>query len=242
MKGSLDSAFSKLERARSHLATIENLVPSFDDTPFEHHRIVRAEMENEGCTYRFYIGELAPLNPNLTFHAGECLFNARCALDHLVYQLHYGHFRGSFPDQSRRDSAFPIQLRKPSDAPHKWRGIKALSRRDRQAIAWLQPHMARHDKLQGVRYQLGVLERLHVIDKHRELHIARQVATATLLTRFPNEYGFREEWVAGRTLESNMNVLRWTFHAAPPPALVQAKVGAYTGLIDWRLIGCQLPG
>jgi hypothetical protein len=92
--------------------------------------------------------------------------------------------------------------------------------------------MARHDKLQGVRYQLGVLERLHVIDKHRELHIARQVATATLLTRFPNEYGFREEWVAGRTLESNMNVLRWTFHAAPPPALVQAKVGAYTGVFS----------
>jgi hypothetical protein len=137
MAGSLEGAVAKLSRAYLELVCLQQQI---------HARFspakawpLRAEEHRSGLEYRFYLGDIPPIDPVWSLVASEILFNARCALDYLVYELHARRYRGVIPKAVSRASMFPIfddagEYRRKGA----WR-IKHLSARDRSALQWRGP-------------------------------------------------------------------------------------------------------
>ena len=214
--GSLAGVWQKWERARLHYRTLAAQIDS-NNYP------ITAKAHGDGLEYVFHLGEIEPFDPlPWALGAGDCLFNLRAALDHLVYQLHVRRYGGrDVPPGAAKDSAFPIL-----DQPHvdrkgqpiptcKWPKIKRLGFPIRRAIEFLQPYKTRNDKFHRVRRRLLDLDYLNNIDKHRHLHVVELPITEMLAPRFPPQYGFRFEpfWVP---LKTDAKVCRWTFSTPPP--------------------------
>lgn len=222
MAGSLLGARQKWNRARLQQEALANA---------GHTRAypLTAKAYRDGLEYRFYVGEIPSFDSvEVALATGDCLFNLRAALDHIVYALHLRRYRGRIPDDIEERPQFPILTEPPpargrSCDTAKWRDIGKLSERQRCTIAWLQPYNGRNDDLFGVRWALAHLARLNNIDKHRHLHVVRRAAIATVRQPwFPPEYRFRHEtfWV---TMESQVEIHRWTFTARPPNVAEQIK-------------------
>jgi hypothetical protein len=156
----------------------------------------------------------------------------RSALDHLAYQLHVHRWWGSNPAKFEEISAFPLCTRestfigkgkKPRGYPS---SIEQLSQRDRRAIGFLQPYHPWRDAWEQVRSNLGLLNTLHNMDNHRQLHavVAAQHAAVMMRDLYPPELGFRQLSKWG-VLEPSGHVETWTF--ANVPRQVQPHHGAF---------------
>jgi hypothetical protein len=215
MAGSLVSARAKLERAWSQgiaLQTkIDKLWPPRKSWP------VTSKRRGSGLEYRFYLGEVPAVDPQWAMDLGDILFNVRCALDHLVYELHVTAYRGHVPAGVERISQFPIFDDETKFKQNGLRHIKNLSKRDIRALRQYQPYITRNDKLTVTRRQLSNLELLHNIDKHRKLHVVTgsQESAYFPVNRFPPECGFESDPTWG-PVKSGDEVDRWTFTSAPP--------------------------
>jgi hypothetical protein len=214
--GSLAGVEQKWQRARLHQEALAREIPG-DTYP------TTAERHRDGLEYVFRVREVPPFDPiPFALRAGDCLFNLRAALDHIVYALHVRRYRGNVPADAEKQSSFPI-LDKPRMAKgnpvstDKWNAIKRLSFKQRRAIAHLQPYNRRHDQFEGIRRALDDLNRLNIIDKHRHLHVVRRAVVAVPVGWMPPEWGHRSDpsWVP---LESHLEVQRWMFDVAPPEA------------------------
>lgn len=104
--GSARDPVAKLSRAYGQLVILQKQIESrFPSTKLwpltvrEH----RPELE-----YHFYLGDIPSVDPEWSLAASEILFNVRCSLDYLVYQLHVRRFRGNISTRAAGDSAFPI--------------------------------------------------------------------------------------------------------------------------------------
>lgn len=214
MAGSLVDPLVKLSRAKHHLLTIENELLGGQRV---HHRPLRVEAHRDGFEYRFYLGALPPFDADAwSTVVGDCLFNLRSALDQLAYQMHIRAFRGRVPQDAAEDSAFPLWSVRRRDPPDKWRPIKRLAKRERTAIKHLQPFNQRNDRWFLQRNNLGLLDYLNRIDKHRHLNIARPLNYAvTFPTIFPTDCGFNVQPFWG-PFESHAEVYRWTFQNFVP--------------------------
>ena len=148
---------------------------------------------------------------------GEILFDLRCALDHLVYELHVTRYRKLPPDEVERTTMFPIFDKETQFKNIGLKRIKSLSSRDIGAIRQYQPYITRRDKLAKVRGHLQTLERLHNIDKHRKLHVVTQSQRSAPypLHSFPTECGFETDPTWG-PVDSGDQIDRWTFVRVPP--------------------------
>jgi hypothetical protein len=193
---------------------------------------ITAKAYRNGLEYRFHVGEIPTFDAvEVALATGDCLFNLRAALDHIVYALHVRRYEGKVPREVEWVTQFPILTTEPPlTAPKRkrstdtktWREIANLRREQRRAIRFLQPYNGRDDKFYGVRWALGHIARLNNIDKHRHLHVVRRGVIAIRQPRFPPEYGFRQEtfWV---TLKSQTEVQRWTFDKVPPNIAEEIK-------------------
>jgi hypothetical protein len=237
MAGSLADVLAKLDWAEHHYNFLRNELHGgweFQERP------VTMERHRDGLEYRFRVGTVEPLDPRWPLVIGDCLFNLRAALDHLVYQLHVRHFRGRFPGDAAQASAFPILIqprRTKSGAPiptDRWNEIKRLGKRERAAIERLQPYKRanREHRIWGEwlhwdRLALAEVHELNRIDKHRHLHVVASAAAAITKPEFAPEYGFESHPTWG-ALESHAEVDRWTFTKAPPH--VPMHRGVYTAV------------
>ena len=107
-------------------------------------------VDPDGLRYEFRVGEIEPLNPDVSLILGDAYHNLRSALDALVFQLHVKRHRGSVPPKVIEELSFPIReserrfgngRRKGQSIPSdEWNEIRTLARRQRQAIEWLQPY------------------------------------------------------------------------------------------------------
>ncbi len=187
---------------------------------------VTVEVDNERLEYRFYIGEVEPLDPSWPLVLGDCLHNLRATLDYLVFQLHVRHYRGTVPKIVADSTEFPIRDKRwhYRSGPRKglpiptddWPGIKHLARRERTAIEWLQPYNARNDTLQIVRIPLRDIHNLDIADKHRHFHLVTAVLFATGDLTPPDGSWFEHDPAFRVPLESNACVDRWLFKTPPP--------------------------
>lgn len=225
MAASLDSAIIKLNRANAHYEVmrdeeIRRRRGAVDAYPLTH------QSYRDGLEYRFFLGQLPRLDEDWwSVRIGDCLFNLRSALDHVVYALLAR--RQSRQAINKRckvgRTMFPIYDEKPTQGKKgfevplpsgKWREIRTLSAEQRTAIQWLQPYHRRDDKLARIRVCLSEVNRLNNIDKHRHLHVVRHTAFALTHPWFV-DCGFQAfpKWGA---LESNTEIDRWTFTSIPP--------------------------
>jgi hypothetical protein len=91
MAGSLAGAPTKLARAKYHLESFAAVQPASAGATMgtgagSYLYPVTPQVYNDGLEYRFYVGQLPPFDPEpFALIAGDCLFNLRAALDHLVY-------------------------------------------------------------------------------------------------------------------------------------------------------------
>lgn len=178
---------------------------------------VTVKEQRPGHEYHFYLGDIPSADPEWSLAASEILFNIRCSLDYLVYQLHVRRFRGNVPASAARASMFPIFDSETSFAKNgAWR-IRHLAERDKRAIRYLQPYAARDDGWKYTRYFLGLLSSFQNADKHRQLHVVTATQSATFAPGFPGACGFRTHFVSGPA-RSGGHVQTWTF-ASPPPEM-----------------------
>jgi hypothetical protein len=164
--------------------------------------------------YHFYLGDIPSVDPEWSLTASEVLFNVRCSLDYLVYQLHARRFHGNIPASAARASMFPICDNENSFTNSGEWHIRALGERERRAIRHLQPYVNRNDGWKYTRYSLGLLGSLQNLDKHRQLHVVAAAQATAFAPRFPESCGFSAE-LSSRPVKSGDHVQTWTFTGPP---------------------------
>lgn len=157
----LSGAMLKLDRANQQRdALLVEIAAIGDREPLTFFHEVNADASQ----YTFYFVEPEPAVPfaDWALIVGECLFNYRCALDHLVYAMAVAE-SGTDPPPGERYLMFPICRDGAAYSKTKWR-IKTLCAECQALIKGLQPN-----KRLGENNPLQWLEDLHTSDKHRLL-------------------------------------------------------------------------
>ncbi len=213
-------AWSKWRRAKRHLETLKDELGVAPGRPYGWSKRYRAthEAHRNGLEYRFYVDAEKIDTKDWPLLAGDCLFNLRSALDHLVFDLHVKAFGGKVPDAIAKRSEFPILTTARSSDPAKWPEIGNLAYEQRRAIAWLQPYNGRNDQYRDVRRDLGRIARFNNIDKHRHLHVLQASPHIAEVAWFGDDpaWGWQQQSFLGVPLEGKTEVFRWTFDTAPP--------------------------
>ena len=241
--GKLEGAIAKVGRAAEHYRVLKYDLNGGFDYKF---RPVTPQCEREGLEYRFYVGEIEPIDPSFSLIAGDAYHNLRSALDHLVFQMHVRHYRGSITPEAEYDSMFPIYDRprfkdkmKTIPKPTKeWSNISRLSAKERAAIEWLQPYRRGYkvpptranSLVQQMRQTLHDVNWFDVIDKHRTIHVVQDARFLYHGPRFMDKYGFHQWRTIEGPLESNAEVDRWTFRHPLPPEEMQMHAGVYSSV------------
>jgi hypothetical protein len=216
MSGHIDGAVAKLSRSYLQLIELqrdaESIFPSTRLWP------LTVEERRPGLEYFLHLGQIPAIDPDWTLIASEILFNIRCSLDYLVYELHVRHFRGTPPADVAKNSIFPVSFSQSKFPP---RRIDKLAKKDQRAIRHLQPYVARKDGWEFTRMALGQLHALQNIDKHRRLHIVAAAQAGVFSYSYPPSCGFTLEHSSG-PVESGGHVQTYTF-ASPPPEVKFAE-------------------
>ena len=168
-----------------------------------------------GLEYRFYLGDIPPIDPDWAVATSEILFNIRCSLDYLAFQLHVRRYGQNMPPAAEKASMFPVSADKSDFNKSGKRHIRYLSARDQQAIRHLQPYVTRADGWKYTRHFLGLLSSLHNTDKHRKLNVVTVAQAGSFTPDFPASCGFRAD-LASVPLSSGSHVQTWTFTSPPP--------------------------
>lgn len=175
----------KLSSAYSHLMRLkEEVVAWTSSKPFEW-----SQEFDEGESMTVYYAELrnAPFQRFASL-AGDCLHNARAALDHVVYEIAEHTNGGPLPEDLAAGSEFPITGPKPLGEGACKRKIGALPQDAQRIVMSLQPSRL------GDRYaehKLWLLHDLERIDKHRKPLVAAPVFTEMSVS-VPASAGIRE--------------------------------------------------
>lgn len=220
--GSLEDPAAKLSWAAELYRRIKNAQDGADHQSIP----LRVESSEGGLRYDMYAKDVPPLSDELPLILGDIYHNLRGALDYLIYQLHERRYRGKIPGKVIRDSQFPVlscpRVTKAGVPiqPDNWREIGNLGKKERTAIAWLQPYNSRKDKLEGVRVHLRDISAINNIDKHRRLHVTRTMAQAVPTMASLPDYGLTQTSSFGVPIESGMLITTWKFQRVPPPTAV----------------------
>ena len=195
--GSLAGPSAKLERARSHLDEIDRIVTSRSDVGGYQTRPV---FSPDGRTCSYYVDDVEPIDAAFPLVIGDCLFNLRAALDHLVYQLHVRTARGAITGGAARDAMFPILDKPPRGAVPlaSVDSVKRLSKRHRAVIERLQPYRSDRDGYVSTRIFLRLLHDLNRFDKHRQLNVVAVAGWANAVSPYPRP--------AGLTMKADLSV------------------------------------
>ncbi len=164
----------KLERAREHLAAFE--IESRAWTETEPYGIVDEpdpepppDMVNYQCRNRRFRITFAPKFPDrFRVLIGDCLFNLRSSLDHLVLALAKRHLGSAITEDQIKRSQFPIFDSDSSYRDKAPRLIEGVAPAAQAVIEAIQPYQGGHD---CAIHPLWRLNKLHNIDKHRELTV-----------------------------------------------------------------------
>jgi hypothetical protein len=220
-------AWSKWRRAKRHLETLRDELGVAPGRPYGWSKRYRATQEahRNGLEYRFYVDAEKIDSKDWPLLVGDCLFNLRSALDHLVFDLHVKAFGGKVPDAIAERSQFPILTTPPpwrsrSSDPAKWPEIGNLAYKQRRAITWLQPYNGRNDQYRNLRRDLGRIASFNNIDKHRHLHVLQASPHMAEVAWFGDDpaWGWQQQSFLGVPLVGKTEVFRWTFDTAPPRA------------------------
>jgi hypothetical protein len=223
MTSGIESATRKVERAREHLQALELCAAGY--TSDETNLIVD---ESEG-TKKLRLPNKPPVE--VAIFAGEIVYQLRSALDHLAFEIvKRNPVKSSLPKDWERDCHFPLCLKVPTHGdpvvaytlpvPFSYfkKSLPGISAKAFTEIERLQPYYGGNGPT-----QLGWIEQLANIDKHRHLHVV-----------IPQAY--QTEHVRSATLDSEMihrlqdgAEIKSTLH---DPAELQGAVYVQRGIVD----------
>ena len=157
----LSSVRLKLERAREHQKAVNDDVRrSLETPPYS----VRPEIDSESGEQRWRVhGEPRIPDDNIALLAGDCLYDFRCALDHLVWQL------GDMSGMQRPDrTMFPL-----FDDPDRFLriGFPRIRELKSEMLARITMSQPCYGWNRYFNTALCTLESLGNIDKHRHLNV-----------------------------------------------------------------------
>lgn len=210
--GSLDDPLAKLQRSAEHYVLIKNAFGERD------HQLIPLRMVQsvDGLECKFFAEDIPALPGDISLMLADAYHNARVALDHLVFQLHVRHYRGLVPLNVEGGTAFPIHDTAQNNGPDHWRSIKNLGKKERTTIERLQPYRQRPGPLYGIREHLSDLSRIDNVDKHRRLHVTREIAQAVPTLDTLLQYGLQHRPAFGEPIETGSLIDTWTFDRRPP--------------------------
>jgi hypothetical protein len=215
---------------------------------------VRVEPDGSGLKYDFYVVQegLPEIRPEWGPWAGEVMFDLRCALDHLAFQLWMRRFRGVMNAEIETISQFPIYDKPDAFVNFRNRltkvcekqGVPTLTERDWRALCHLQPYITRHDKWYWDRNWLRDLNELHRFDKHRKLHVITGAQNSAVVYQFDPALGYRSNTTWG-PLKPDGHVETWTFTQVPPEVPPHRGVFLQVSLeygVAWAELAVMLQG
>jgi hypothetical protein len=149
----------KLERGRDFLRELVAQNVAFLQT-----RPFRVKWDRDAKSRRpfYYVGHLEPTPPALALLLGDGLFNLRCALDHVAWQLVHVGASGT-PKVNVTKIDFPIANDAKQVAERFKKDLAEMPRGAIDAILAMEPYQG------GKGHHLWVLHRLNNVDKHRLL-------------------------------------------------------------------------
>jgi hypothetical protein len=190
----LASARRKLARGEEHMDALREQVASWDSE--ETYRIVSEDDPKSDWLFHRYrqvvhfTGVPLPDFDEWSVLTGDCLYEFRCVLDHLIWGLSVKE-RGDPPPKPRRVS-FPIYKEREL---FKYQGLHAVAQDVRTDVEALQPYHAREN---AEVHPLWVLHELSNIDKHRLIPVVDHYAVAAEVVLDPDLPGAYLEQVDGR--------------------------------------------
>lgn len=223
---SLDSPVAKIERAIEHYRALkERFLDGLDRRLLP----VETRISPDGLVYQFCCEEIVPLDHRFATVLGDGFYNLRCALDHLVYQLHVLELGSPLTEAIERDSAFPVidnrltKNGKPIDPPPQWKAIKNLSPTLQSGIdelqryhGWNDHNMSPRPLVSQMRQTLHEVNWFNLRDKHREIHFAEYMPFVVFgPPSFLDTYGVKTEPAFGKPLATGSVVDTWTFDTRP---------------------------
>lgn len=182
----------KLARARNHLDALKDSYAAFcDRDPFtvsmryeDREQTVQIREDSgeertetrvqEEAVFRWHVQERPPTAWSVII--GDCLQNARAALEHLAWQLAYPEYGGSGPT---RGTSFPIL----DQRPRSWRLVEGVGNAANEVFECLQPYQRGADAQLD---PLWILNELARVDRHQVLHVVVAVLTAESLSSMPS--------------------------------------------------------
>ena len=149
----IDRIRLKVERAKEHIADLDNAIRRFSESdPYEISTKEKKAIEH----IAFYVAKINPVPDHISLILGDAVHNLRSALDHLAWQL--VEAGGRIPD---RDTMFPIcQIPKNYAAALKGGKIKGVHPNAEKLISAMQPYPTRDQTLWEI-------NRLDIGDKHQ---------------------------------------------------------------------------
>jgi hypothetical protein len=161
----LDGVKLKLMRAKRHLDEVIRVTKGFEIGKCR----VLPETSKDG-TLVVLVVHLPPVPAELSVMVGDCLFNLRSSLDHIIWQLCEG--RSQKPGNR---TSFPIMTTQEAFERAKATRLGGVPAEAQRIVEAFQPYRDEDSPL-------GLLDRLHNIDKHRKLNLTTAVSTDTSLT------------------------------------------------------------
>jgi hypothetical protein len=235
----LGDAWEKLRWARRHYDALAPALREFEETkPYS----ISVQADVEAGRYEFHVHDLQPPDPNWALILGDCIHNARSALDCLMAQL-YGLASGTDPKDIDW-LQFPI-----TSEPDLFRGAKGIGKARKEIkfgeflgrIEELQPYNASNPSIWGAQGRAGVWDRdddddavlstlpgvlkqlsdLDNVGKHRVVHaLWTEVEFIQGLMPepppWPPAYKQRPGEMIGGAIENDAWIGAWTF-ATPLP-------------------------
>ena len=232
-KPSLDDASDKLRWAKHHFEVLRSQIEPFKERDAHHFSV---EVDPEAGKYTFYVHGLEVPDPDWGLIVGDCLHNARAALDYVAVNL-WALVTGENPAEVV-GVGFPVY-----DDPKKLAGGVGKLRKEpafsgyMARIEELQPFNAGNPSIWGVDGAArlpSALDRLTVldnIDKHRVVHVTwfgLRFMAGTIANEAPPEFVFTgASGVGEHALEDGAKIWECTFETPLPsrwePTQVQMK-------------------
>ena len=219
---------AKFSRAVQHYETLDRQIADFENLyPYS----IRVEPTLDRTQAIAYVGGLQDPRSEWSLLTGDCLFNLRSALDHLICAVWTGDCdkdRPEFPiyNKVRKDSAVTeYGITVPRAAQNKVRKVPA---HERAVIYRLQPCNRANDPdpdIGPTRDNLWLLHDLNIIDKHRRLNPVRSAWGATTMQGWGGSGTVNYRWVPERgPLKNNAPVGRFVFDTPQLDMHVDAQV------------------
>jgi hypothetical protein len=171
-------ADGKLERANQHLQALKEYIERWQSS---HPYAISEEVDPNTGDDIVRFERIDPPPTDILFLIGDCLYNLRSALDHLIHSLAVKNC-GSLSEEQSVETAFPIYKTQSGFLKRGKGRIKHLAPKAQAIIERLQPYQAGDA---ATLQWLWILEKLENIDKHRSLLLTITLNPAEVIIEIP---------------------------------------------------------